>query len=33
MGEPNGKKELVPYWIKAVIIFFLGWVVYGKLKM
>ncbi|WP_156857363.1 MFS transporter [Oceanobacillus sp. AG] len=26
MGEPNGKKELVPYWIKAVIIFFLGWV-------
>lgn len=30
MGEPNGKKELIPYWVRAVIVFFLGWIaIYG----
>jgi hypothetical protein len=24
MGEPKEKKELIPYWIKIVAVFFLG---------
>ncbi|MDY0393297.1 MFS transporter [Virgibacillus halophilus] len=30
MADSHKKKELIPYWVKAVIVFFLGWVaIYG----